>query len=32
MTSHAVFTLDSAFSIYRKHGRAPLRLTAPPPA
>jgi predicted nucleic acid-binding protein len=26
---HAVFTLDSDFLVYRKHGRAPLRLIHP---
>jgi predicted nucleic acid-binding protein len=26
---HAVLTLDSDFSVYRKHGRAPLTLIAP---
>ena len=26
---HAVFTLDSDFSVYRKHGRAPLTLVRP---
>jgi uncharacterized protein len=26
---HAVLTLDSDFSVYRKHGRAPLRLIYP---
>lgn len=27
---HAVLTLDSDFSVYRKHGRAPLELISPP--
>jgi uncharacterized protein len=27
---HAVLTLDSDFSVYRKHGRAPLDLISPP--
>jgi uncharacterized protein len=27
---HAVLTLDSDFSIYRKHGRAPIALIYPP--
>jgi predicted nucleic acid-binding protein len=26
---HAVFTLDSDFSVYRKHGRTPLTLVHP---
>jgi predicted nucleic acid-binding protein len=26
---HAVLTLDSDFSVYRKHGRAPLALLSP---
>jgi predicted nucleic acid-binding protein len=26
---HAVFTLDSDFSVYRKHGREPLTLIRP---
>jgi uncharacterized protein len=28
---HAVFTLESDFSVYRKHGRAPLALISRPP-
>lgn len=27
---HAVFTLDSDFAVYRKHGRTPLMLIRPP--
>ena len=27
--AHAVFTLDSDFSVYRKHGRTPLALIHP---
>ena len=27
---HAVFTLDSDFAIYRKHGREPLTIMSPP--
>jgi uncharacterized protein len=26
---HAILTLDSDFSIYRKHGRVPLTLVSP---